>query len=415
MNDKIYCVGDSITHNGIYISYIYDYMSTHYSERKLRLINKGKCGDTAFDALQRLSWDMLKENISGSAAIVMFGMNDVKVDLYPVNSPQKEKQKEDLFIQYKRNMHSLIELLLQKGLIVTLVSPSPYDQTAKIESVSHYGANDSLALYSEYCSDLATQFGVKYIDIHSRITELNSKIQSSAPDDSLIDQDRVHPKRIGSLIIAYLILKGMDWIKASPEIRVDRNSGKTSTTECEIIKKNIDKSKIHLAVKPMVMPGHEDEIFLKAANLIPIRSWNRFELHLDYFSQDSYSVKINGTDYQRRAAETVNLFEFSDEIKSIVEKNNKLNDERRQLEGILRDIVMVDVNLKRQGIAYDDQDSINTYFQNEYLKAANKEWFDGVRKSYDHKANISDVKQEINNKIDMMYRHSIPDIQIDIH
>jgi len=207
----------------------------------------------------------------------------------------------------------------------------------------------------------------------------------------------------------------MDWIKASPEIRVDRNSGKTSTTECEIIKKNIDKSKIHLAVKPMVMPGYEDEIFLKAANLIPIRSWNRFELHLDYFSQDSYSVKINGTDYQRRAAETVNLFEFSDEIKSIVEKNNKLNDERRQLEGMLRDIVMVDVNLKRQGIAYDDQDSINTYFQNEYLKAANKEWFDGVRKSYDHKANISDVKQEINNKIDMMYRHSIPDIQIDIH
>ncbi len=414
MNEKIYYIGDSITHSGTYISYIYGYMSTHYPEHKLQFINKGKCGDTAFDALQRLPWDMFDEDVSGRSAIAMFGMNDVKVDLYPVDSPLKKKQREKLLTQYKRNMYSLVELLKQKGLSITLASPTPYDQTTRIESLSHYGANDSLTLYSEYCSELADQFGVKYIDIHSRMIELNNKIQASAPDDTLIGQDRIHPERIGSLTIAYLMLKGMGWEKASPKIRVDRDYGITCTAECTIIRKNIDKSKIHLAVKPMVVPVFEDEIYLKAANLIPIKRWNRFDLCLIHFSRDIYSVKINDMVYQEGASDRINLFEFSNEIKSIVNNNNKLNEERQQLEKTLRDIVMVDVNLKRQGITFDDQDSINAYFHNEYLKAADREWFEGVRKSYTQKPNISDIKQEISDKIDMMYRYSIPEIQIEI-
>ena len=415
MSNRIYYVGDSITHSGIYISYIYDYMSTHHSGRKLRFVNKGKCGDTAFDALQRLPWDMFNEDVSGSPAIVMFGMNDVNVDLYPADSPQKKERKEALFTGYKKNMRSLMELLSRNGLAVTLVSPSPYDQTAEVETKSHYGADDSLALYSGYCAELAAQYGVKYIDVHSKMTELNIKLQTSDPQDSLICQDRVHPEPLGSLTIAYLILQGMGWIKASSEIRINLNTGIARTTECGIIKKNVDKRGIYLTVKPTVIPVFEDEIFLKAANLMPVKYWNRFELRLDYFLKDSYAVKINDSVYQGSPDDGINLFEYSDEIKTIVGRNNKLNDERRQLETILRDIVMVDVNLERQGIAYDDRAAIKTYLRNEYTKAANKDWFDKVMKSYAQKPNVPDIKQEIDNKIDMMYRFVIPDIQITVN
>jgi len=35
MSEKVYYVGDSITHSGIYISYIYGHMSAYYPEHKL--------------------------------------------------------------------------------------------------------------------------------------------------------------------------------------------------------------------------------------------------------------------------------------------------------------------------------------------------------------------------------------------
>jgi len=414
MNEKIYYVGDSITHSGIYISYIYGYMSTHYPERKMQFINKGKCGDTAFDAIQRLPWDMFNEDLSGNSAIMMFGMNDVDVNSYPIDSQEKEKSKELRFIEYKKNMRSLVDLMLQNGLKLTLVSPSPYDQTAKMETQSHYGANDSLVLYSEYCSELAVQYSLPYIDIHSTMTELNKQMQSLDAGDSLICQDRVHPERIGALTIAYLVLESMEWIKKSPQIEISADSRKAITTECDIIKLDKDEKHIFLTVKPSIIPIFEDEIFLKAKKLIPIDSWNDFNLNLNHFSQENFIVKINDSIYEGSMNDEINLFDFSDEIKSIVNQNNKLNDERRQLETILRDIVMVDVNLTRQGIAYDDHDSIDAYFKNEYEKAANKEWFLQIITAYSKKIDTPDIKREIINKTNMMYDFTIPNIHIDI-
>ncbi|MFA7230267.1 MAG: hypothetical protein WC071_03260, partial [Victivallaceae bacterium] len=177
---------------------------------------------------------------------------------------------------------------------------------------------------------------------------------------------------------------------------------------------NKGDKQISLTVKPSLIPSFEDEIFSKAVKLIPIKSWNNFNLNLSDFSQENCIVKINGSIYKGNINDKINLFDFSDEIKSIVNQNNKLNDERQQLETILRDIVMVDVNLTRQGIACDDQNSIDAYFQNEYESAANKEWFSQVITAYSKKIDIPDIEQEIINKTNMMYDFIIPDIRIDI-
>ena len=131
--DAVSFLGDSITHNGKWHSYIEDYYLTRFPSRTLRVFNTGISGDTAAGALARLETDVLPDR--PNVVAIMLGMNDVGRGQYTAGEAGDGvlAARRKSIDNYRANMTKILARLKEAGVQrLILVTPSPFDQTAQI-------------------------------------------------------------------------------------------------------------------------------------------------------------------------------------------------------------------------------------------------------------------------------------------
>lgn len=205
--DRVCFVGDSITHGGLYHSYVQLFYTTRFPERSIQFFNCGISGDSAGGAVGRFPWDIGAKR--PTVATIMLGMNDVNRGLYGKENPDAAnlKYRKDAIDRHVANMQKLSEQLRDAGCRLIFITPSIYDQTSTMDTENLFGVNDALGICGEYARKLAAEFDGSVVDFHDAMSRINAEYQKADPTATIVGRDRVHPGPMGHLIMAYTFLR----------------------------------------------------------------------------------------------------------------------------------------------------------------------------------------------------------------
>lgn len=187
-------LGDSITWQNLYVTYIEQYFTGRYPGGKFRFINRGVRGDTAAEAIARLERDVVADK--PDLVVVMLGMNDGGYKGY----------NKGLLKFYLYNLEKLVGLLKKKiQAKITLVTTSclePVDYKAE-----RY--NQMLAAMAAGVVDLGKKLQVPVVDLFPFFTMKLQQARAQKPPVRLM-LDAIHPGPAGQLVIAHHLLTFLD-------------------------------------------------------------------------------------------------------------------------------------------------------------------------------------------------------------
>ncbi len=233
--DRVVFFGDSITHGGTYHLYLRDYYYTRYPGASFHFVNRGLSGDSAGGALARIALDVAPHR--PNRVLVHFGMNDIGRNHYgrkPI-TPGLEKARRAALVKYAENLENVVKRLTDSEIRVTILSPTPYDETMVRDGENLVGCVDALAECAEIGRRVARRYQCDTIDVLTPMLRINGEVQKRDPSDTIISADRVHPREVGHPILAGLILEGQQQPAEVAACTIDAASGKaTETRNCEI-------------------------------------------------------------------------------------------------------------------------------------------------------------------------------------
>ncbi|MGE9293616.1 MAG: SGNH/GDSL hydrolase family protein [Puniceicoccales bacterium] len=304
-------VGDSITHGGSYYAWIYLYYTTRFPEQDLNVANCGISGDTSWGTNSRYDWDVAPTE--PTVATIMLGMNDVGRSYYgqeaTPNIQQQREKRDDL---YRKNMRKLVKQLKDQGATVILLSPTPYDDTADIETKNLKGVNAKLGAYGDFARELAEEEDLTVVDFNGPMTALNEKLQQDDPTFTLIGPDRVHPRTPGHLIMAYLFLTAQGAPAEVSSVTIDSKSLKASADNATVTDLARKGDGVNFTVEENALPFPVPSDGEVALEYIPFtEDLNQELLTVTGLAQGSYTLNIDGnsvgTFTQTELAAGVNL------------------------------------------------------------------------------------------------------------
>ncbi|MFC5467331.1 SGNH/GDSL hydrolase family protein [Cohnella suwonensis] len=368
--DTVVFIGDSITQSGLYVNRIYEYYLTRFPGKKLRIVNGGINGDTGKGVLQRLDTDILPYR--PTKAVVMLGMNDLGRDLYAPGMPEESvlRQRAELVHAYWRHLTQIIERLAEHRVPVWLVTPSPYDQTAKLpEAVCGY--NDALHVASRIVKEIADAYRCPVIDFHQPMTVMNEHLQSSDPTATIIGNDRVHPGEMGHMLMAYFFLTQTGVPVEVAGISIDASRGTVvRSSNCEIAGLSVSEGGISFQYWPNASPMLADDAYGEADILAPITAGlNQERIIVNGLKTGRYTLYLDGD-----AAAEATAREWEAGVNLALLPGNpgqkraryihELNRQRRETEARLRNLKYVEISLQGVNLdpEQDDQEELKTAY-----------------------------------------------------
>ncbi len=390
--DRICFVGNSITNNGEFHNMISLFYATRYPLEQLDFFNCGISGNTAGDGLKRLDSDILIHHPTWSA--VMFGMNDVKRDLYnPArkNDPGIIESRSKALQIYRQNMEQIIQRLLNSNSRVIIQKPSIYDQTGSLKSLNMFGVNDALEICSRYIDTLAAKYNLPVVDYQTILQDINRQMQREDSTATIIGSDRVHPQSPGHFVMAYQFLRST--VKPSVVSEMDVNAGnlKTRCENCSLT--NIEKSKgrIYFLCNEKSLPFPIDEESEPALRFISfIRDYDQEILRISKLKKGNYRLLIDGKEMGKFTntafKKGINLA-LINETPQYLQSSGILSlfKQRRSTEGKIRDIRFVEYNFLPPGNS-SNRDSVEAYLNHllaeKYSKSEYRDYYEAQFKRY---------------------------------
>ncbi len=203
-------LGDSITQQHMYTTYIETFVLTRFPEWDVSFRNVGWGGDVAWLA-RRGSFDAgLKRDVLALKPAVVtidFGMNDARGGNR--NLPK--------YIKYQK---LLVEKITASGARVILISPSPEERFQQGQPAGS-AYNHMLWKYTTALKKIAEQYKVPFIDQYTPFVKVIESGRKANIKGFRLIPDGVHPNLSGHLVMAWAILKGMNAPSVVSELVID--------------------------------------------------------------------------------------------------------------------------------------------------------------------------------------------------
>lgn len=379
-NDDVVCfVGNSITHGGAYHAFLHTYMATHFPETKLSFHNCGVSGDNSGGMLKRFEEDVQVHK--PTHAFLMTGMNDMWSHLYQTNNPDSLviRERKRSMEMYYSNTEKLVQMMLENNIQPILLTPTIYDETAKIELKSLIGKNKALTSCAVHIQNLGEHYDCVVVDFNTMMNEVNLQGQKTDPEFTIVGKDRVHPGDPGHWLMAFEIMRTMFSSHLSVStIEIDAKSNKILKSQnCKVKSKGENSYKVLEKSLPypfrknlkgtmdMVNPPIEfNKQFFKVTNLQD----GEYKLKIDDveigpFSNKELSIGINLSQYQTPQMQQA-------------QKVNEVCFEYRKAQGKLRNLYLIEfrnlANYNGDGTLGDKK----KYLEAECEKQKGKSWYD---------------------------------------
>jgi lysophospholipase L1-like esterase len=217
--ERILFLGDSITQDGQYVSFIEYYFNSLFPDNKFDIISIGLSSETVSGLTEKSNpyrrpclfdrLDFALNEIKPSIVIACYGMND---GIYHPQSKERLKA-------FESGIMKLISRVQQDKIKLILITPPMFDTlSAKFKPIGEnepdYGFATPYHLYNNVLGDYAS-FQMKLsipnvtvIDLHTTMTDYVLRQRNAIPNFSF-SKDGIHPGTVGHLFMAQQFMKGI--------------------------------------------------------------------------------------------------------------------------------------------------------------------------------------------------------------
>ncbi len=195
-NDRIVFLGDSITAQYQYSSYIELYLTTRFPEGNFTFLNAGIGGDTANGGAGRFQKHVLDEK--PTAVTINFGMNDGG---YGKFNPGGNK----VFVEKTKAM---LDMAKKADVRVALMSPNAVDRRNKSNGAEYV---ETQKQFYAPLKDIAAEFGTAFVDQYAITRAATDAMEKDDPkaEKAKPYYDGFHTSSPGGLLMAGAILTGL--------------------------------------------------------------------------------------------------------------------------------------------------------------------------------------------------------------
>ena len=218
-NKRITFLGDSITHNGLYIAYLDAYFMKYLPCLKPNFINLGVSSETA-SGLSEPDHPWIRPCVHSRVSMaLMESKPEVVVVCYGINDGIYCPFSEERFEAYKNGIIKLINIIKETGAQIVIMTPPIFDAISSgadkllpdgVEKYSYMRPyeeyNTVMKKYSQWIKSLSKEVD-KIVDINTPMW-LNLE-EERKKNLSYKSGDGIHPKEFGHWIIAKELLKSV--------------------------------------------------------------------------------------------------------------------------------------------------------------------------------------------------------------
>lgn len=306
--DRVVFLGDSITEQRLYTTYIEGYTLSRHPDWKLNFRNVGWGGDTSWlrqrvhpdeaklfaanpEAQQKMVEDSVKRGLDRDVlplrptfVTVKFGMNDHS---YQVFRP-------DIFSAYTRSQTEIAKILTSERARVAFLTPQPIEDRRPDPDADV--RNQSLRKFSDGLKEVAEKTHTTFVDQFDPYMKIMLAERSKDSKAFIGAGDAVHPGPKGHTIMAWAVLKGLG---ATPLVsRADINAtgnGSSKTENCKISDLNAGNGRVSFERLDNALPMPIDKRATEALAIAPILDdLSRYELRVGGLPKGSYNISIDG-------------------------------------------------------------------------------------------------------------------------
>jgi lysophospholipase L1-like esterase len=307
--DRVVFLGDSITEQRLYTTYIEGYALSRHPDWKLSFRNVGWGGDTSWlrqrfhpdetklfaaspDAQQKMVEDSVKRGLERDVlplhptfVTVKFGMNDHSYQAF----------RPDIFSAYTRSQTEIAKILTAHDARVAFLTPQPIEEHRPDPDADI--RNQSLRKFSDGLKEVGEKTHTTFVDQFDPYMKIMVAERAKDPKAFIGGGDAVHPGPKGHTIMAWAVLKGLG---ATPLVsRADitaTGNGSSRTENCKISNLNAGKDRrVSFERLDNALPMPVDKRATEALAIAPILDdLSRYELRISGLPKGSYNISIDG-------------------------------------------------------------------------------------------------------------------------
>ncbi|MBM3979619.1 MAG: SGNH/GDSL hydrolase family protein [Planctomycetes bacterium] len=218
-NDRVVFLGDSITAQYQYSSYIELYLTTRMPKGNFTFLNAGIGGDTANGGAGRFQSHVLNEK--PTAVTINFGMNDGG---YGKFNPDASKR-------FAERTSAMLDMANKAGVRVALLSPNAVDRRNKSNGKEYV---ETQKQFYAPLKDLAAKHKTSFVDQYAITRAATDKMEIDDPTakKAVPYYDGFHTSSPGGMLMAHSILTGLKAPAAVSDVVIE--NGKATPTKCKV-------------------------------------------------------------------------------------------------------------------------------------------------------------------------------------
>lgn len=309
--DRVVLLGDSITEQKLYTTYIEAYTVTRFPKQKFTFFNSGWGGDTSWlrmrsfpdeKALHAAEGEAQQKLIEASVDeplkrdVISFKPTVVLIN-YGMNDHNYEPFREDIFKTYVRSQTHLAKTLIKNQARVVLLTPQPIENRSGDPSTDP--RNQSIRKFAEGLRQVAATEGAAFVNQFDPYMTIMRREHALDVGASIGGGDEIHPGPVGHTLMASIILQQLNApalvSSADFELAADQSAKLVSAEKCTVTNVNYQKNKLSFERTDESLPMPVDERAMNALKLARVLdNLNRYELKVTGLPADRYDIMIDG-------------------------------------------------------------------------------------------------------------------------
>jgi lysophospholipase L1-like esterase len=307
-NDRVVFLGDSITEQRLYTTYIEAYALTRHPEWKLWFRNVGWGGDTSwlrqrahpdekqlFAADEATQQKMVEDSVGRGLRRDVLPLKPTVVTIkFGMNDHSYQKFREDIFKAYVRSQSELAKVLEANGARVAFLTSQPIED--KRPDPDKDVRNQSLRQFSDGLKEVAAKQGATFVDQFDPYMAIMMRERAADPAAFIGGGDAVHPGPAGHTIMAWAVLKGLGATALVSRAEIDGAAGKVLASEgCRLANLKADQGTVAFDRSDDALPMPIDLKAEPALKLAPIlQDLDQYELKVTGLPAGNYGLSIDG-------------------------------------------------------------------------------------------------------------------------
>ncbi len=305
--DRVVFLGDSITEQRLYTTYIEAYALTRHPNWKITFRNVGWGGDTAWlrqrahpdeGQLFKAEGEELSAKVTDAVArglgrdVLPFKPTFVTVK-FGMNDHSYQKFRPDIFRAYARSQTEIANVLGKAGARVTFLTPQPIEE--RRPDPENDERNQSLRKFSDGLRAVSEATGAGFVDQFMPFMKLMLDARAENPKAFIGGGDAVHPGPSGQTLMAWAVLKGMGATPLVSTAHIDASSQTAKTEACTVSGVKLTDGVLSFDRLDACLPMPIDPRAEAALKLAPVLAeLSRLELKVTGLAADNYEVHIDG-------------------------------------------------------------------------------------------------------------------------